>query len=266
MRAEWPPPALLGGERAAEVVVPAGYDGFGAVPAILLLGGYDYFSRDLDDWVELSARVDGGGFVLVLPDGLVDEDGSPYWNATDTCCDYYETGVDDVGWLTGIIDELRARFAISRVVLWGHSAGGFMAYRLACEIPERLSAIVSMAGSGWLDPEDCAVADVPLSVLQTHGMKDDIMPFAGDDEAPGALEMMQRFGARDGCTPSSWASAGTPTPLVFTGSTTLWRYTQGCAPGTDVSLWTFSAADHYPEFTPAFTDAVLDWALQQGAP
>ncbi|MEZ4265138.1 MAG: alpha/beta hydrolase-fold protein [Myxococcota bacterium] len=265
-RAEWPPPALVGGKRAAEVLVPASYDGYAPVPAVLLLGGYDYFARDLDDWVLLSERVDSRAFLLVLPDGLVDEDGSPYWNATDTCCDYYESGVDDVAWLSGILAELRARFAVSRIAIWGHSAGAFMAYRMACEDPKQLASIVSIAGSGWLDPLDCAVRDEPLSLLQVHGLKDDIMPFAGDDEAPGALEMTQRFAARNGCTPASWASAESAVKYVPKGTTTLWSYASGCAPGTDVSLWTFSASDHYPNFTPAFTDAALDWTFQQGAP
>lgn len=266
LRAEWPPPGLVGGARPAEVLVPASYDGYAPLPAILLLGGYDYLARDLDDWVLLSERVDTRGFLLVLPDGLVDEDGSPYWNATDTCCDYYDSGVDDVAWLTGILGELRARFAVSRIAIWGHSAGGFMAYRMACETPSQIEAIVSFAGSGWLDPIDCAVRDVPLSLLQVHGLKDDIMPFEGDDEAPGALEMTQRFAARNGCKISSWGSTAPPTKYVQRGTTTLWSYAEGCEPGTDVSLWTFSAYDHYPDFTPAFTDAALDWTLKQGGP
>jgi polyhydroxybutyrate depolymerase len=257
---------VVGGSRPAEVLVPASYDGYVPVDAILLLGGYDYFSQDLDDWVLLSERVDSRGFLLVLPDGLVDEDGSPYWNATDTCCDYYESGVDDVAWLSGILDELRARFALSRIALWGHSAGGFMAYRLACEVPEKISAIVSMAGSGWVDPADCASQQTPVSLLQVHGLQDDVMPFEGDDEAPGALEMVDRFALRDACVTATWQSIDSPTKYVPKGKTTLWSYAGGCAPHTDVALWTFSAYDHYPDFTPAFTDRALDWTFEQGAP
>lgn len=260
-RAEWPPPEEIGpGGRPAPVIAPAGYDGYAALPAILLLGGYDYLSQDLDDWIALSGRVDSDGFVLVLPDGLIDADGSPYWNATDTCCDYYETGVDDVAWLTGLIDELRARFHVSGVGLVGHSAGGFMAYRMACEVPGRLSGLVSIAGSGYLDEAQCAVTDVPLSVLQVHGEVDDIMPFFGDDEAPGAYEMLERWGARDSCDPDSWVEEYGPINYATEGDTEL-GYFEDCPAGIDVRLWYLEGSDHYPDFKSRFTIDLLAWLL-----
>jgi len=260
VRAEWPPPTELGDSRTAPVMVPSSYDGYGAVPAVFLLGGYDYFSEDLDDWISLSARVDSAGFVLVLPDGLVDSDGSPYWNATDTCCDYDETGVDDVGWLTGLIDELESRFHISGVGLVGHSAGGFMAYRMACEVPDRLGGLVSIAGSGFLDEEDCAVTDVPLSVLQVHGEDDDIMPFSGDDEAPGIYEMLDRWALRDGCALESWNEALSSVAYATEGESEDDFFTD-CPDGLDVRLWYLYGADHYPDFEPVFTDTLLGWLL-----
>lgn len=253
-------PEVLGGERPARVIAPSGYAGE-RLFAIVLLGGYDYFARDLDDWLELSGAVDTRGFLLVLPDGLVDEDGSPFWNATDTCCDYYGVGVDDVGYLTGLIDELEARFPVSGVGLVGHSAGGFMAYRMACEVPARLSAVVSIAGSGFLDPTDCAVTDVPLPVLQVHGDADDIMPFDGDDEAPGALEMLERWGETNGCRLRSWVTEGLSPNLADEGKTVVGTYRDACA--EDVLLWRLEGSDHYPSFTGAFLPRLLDWLMSR---
>ena len=73
-------------------------------------------------------------------------------------------------------DDVEARFRVTDVLLLGHSNGGFMAYRLACEIPERITALASLAGAGLADPGDCRVSDVPVDVLQVHGLNDDTMP------------------------------------------------------------------------------------------
>jgi len=261
-------PTAIGGARPATVVYPAGYAGE-ALPAVMLLGGYDYFSADLDDWISLSGAVDSKRFILVRPDGLVDEDGSPFWNATDTCCDFYGVGVDDVGYLTGLLDELERRFAVSGVGLVGHSAGGFMAYRMACEVPGRLAGIISIAGSGFLDPMDCAVTDVPLSVLQVHGEIDDVMPFGGDDDAPGALGMLERWGETNGCRLRSWVLEGRSPAYAEEGDTSVGVYRDGCRPqdgAEDVRLWLLEGSDHYPTFTPAFTADALDWLLERARP
>ncbi|MCC6620348.1 MAG: hypothetical protein IT385_03790 [Deltaproteobacteria bacterium] len=250
-------PEVVGGDRPARVIAPPGLDPTLPTPVVLLLGGYDYFARDLDDWLELSDRVASDGFVLVLPDGLVDSDGSPYWNATDTCCDYDGTGVDDVAYLTSVMDELDAHMRVQGFALVGHSAGGFMAYRLGCEVPQRLSALVSIAGSGFVDPRDCAVRDVPLTVLQVHGDEDDVMPFDGDSEAPGALEMLDRWAGIDGCDVDSWVLRETSTPYAEEGDTSIGRYASGCTSGAEVRLWLLGGSDHYPTFTTAFVDDLL---------
>ena len=54
---------------------------------------------------------------------LIDSEGWPFWNATDTCCDYDGSGVDDAGYLTRLLDEALERVAIdpARVVFMGHS-------------------------------------------------------------------------------------------------------------------------------------------------
>lgn len=268
---EVPAPTHLGGDaRPAQVIVPAGYDGLTALPAVILLGGYWWYAWELDDWIDLSGRVDARGFVLVLPDGTEDEDGAPFWNATDTCCDFYGSGVDDVAYLTGLLDELTARVNVdpARVSLVGHSNGGFMAYRMACELPERVASVVSVAGSGFLSEAACG-ADAPVSILQVHGLEDDVMPFEGDSDAPGALTMTARWGARAGCDAASWAAEAERLELVDddeVDETEVSRFATGCAAGVDVALWALTGSDHYPELRPAFTDRALDWILAHPRP
>ncbi|MFT7580138.1 MAG: polyhydroxybutyrate depolymerase [Myxococcota bacterium] len=264
---EVPAPTQLGDARPARVKVPLSYDGQTALPAVILLGGYDYLAQDLDDWVRISSEVDGMGLVLLMPDGLIDSDGSPYWNATDTCCDFFGSGVDDVGYLTALLDALTSRVNVdpARIYLLGHSNGGFMAYRMACEVADRIAGIVSIAGSGWLSETDCKASEA-VSVLQVHGLADDVMPFGGDSDAPGALEMTRRWGVRAGCDPSSWAELPAALELVDDGisdETTVSTFGAGCDPTTNVTLWAMRGNDHYPEFRERFTREALTWLLAQ---
>lgn len=259
-----PAPDSLGGDRPAALRVPSDYDPARAYPLVVLLGGYWNLSSDLDDWLGTSAYLDELGFLLLMPDGLIDSEGAPYWNATDTCCDYDGRGVDDVAYLSGLIAEAKARVHVDarRVVLVGHSNGGFMAYRMACDLADEVTSVVSIAGSGWLDGSRCRPTR-PVSVLQVHGSADETMPYAGDADAPGAEVMFARWGDRSTCAPDSAEQSPAPLELVddaVADETTEW-VRQSCQAGTDVRLWRLEGSDHYPEFSWAFTERMLDWAL-----
>jgi len=265
-----PGPKKLGKSRKAELFLPQSYDGTKALPVIFLLGGYDYLAADLDTWLQLSKRVNGREFALVLPDGNVDSEGSPFWNATPSCCDYDDTKVDDAGWLLSLLDELEAKVHTDtkRVALIGHSAGGFMAYRLACDAPTRFSAVVSVAGSGFVDASACK-ASAPVSVLQVHGVQGETMPYAGEDGIPGALGITARWGERAGCKPESWGKTGVAFEHADDGvaaETVEFSFQQGCDSGVAVVLWRMEGNDHYPEFRPVFTDNLLSWALAKARP
>ena len=66
------------------------------------------------------------------------------------CCDKYDAKPDDVGYLTGLIDEIIAAgwpVDPKRIYLFGHSNGGYMAHRMACDRADRIAAIICLAGS-----------------------------------------------------------------------------------------------------------------------
>tara|TARA_B100000029_G_scaffold43608_1_gene40392 strand:- start:172 stop:1062 length:891 start_codon:yes stop_codon:yes gene_type:complete len=121
--------------------------------------------------------------MLVLPDGMKNPDGNQYWNATDACCDFYQSGVDDVAYLSGVIEEAIEAFNIDtkRVFLVGHSNGGYMAHRLACERSDLIAGIVSLAGSTWYDEAKCGNPD-PVAVLQVHGTWDTTIRYWGVEQ------------------------------------------------------------------------------------
>src|SRR4029077_1739921 len=107
----------------------------------------------------------------------------------------------------------------------GGAAGGFMAYRLACHMADRIAAMASVAGSMWWD--DCQPAR-PIPILEMHGTADANVPYEEGrstyhgQRMPSVMSVFQRWAAFDACPDQ---------PVVTqTGitKTSLWR---GCGGG-----------------------------------
>ena len=133
-------PSEIGGDRPVTVHVPASYVAGVATPLVILLHGYGASGAVQDLYFGLTALADSRGFLYAHPDGLVDADGKRYWNATDSCCDLGGTKVDDSTYVSSLIKQVQARYSVDpkRIFLVGHSNGGFMSYRMACDHADRI--------------------------------------------------------------------------------------------------------------------------------
>ena len=125
---------------------------------------------------------DERGFAVVYPDGF-----EGYWNACNIVGDYSanKLNVDDVGFLTTLIDKLAEEIGIdrARVFATGISRGGHMAFRLALEAPFRCRAVAAVAAN-VPTPENfkCKPAGQGTSsILIMNGTKDPLNPFDGGD-------------------------------------------------------------------------------------
>jgi polyhydroxybutyrate depolymerase len=214
-------------------------------------------------YMQLFGVVDEKQFVLIYPDGTLNEENRRFWNATPACCDPSDS-VDDVGYLSGLIEEAKQTYNIDpkRVYLVGHSNGGFMSFRMACEASELITAIVSLAGSTFDEPADCAPATIPVSVLAVHGTADATIPYDGRAGFyPGAVETTERFAAAGGCDVGSPTADGTAdlVPTLDGAETDKVAYSTGCDDGIDAALWTINEGSHIPIFSPEFADMTTDW-------
>ena len=164
--ADAPTELVVGGDRPVTVHVPASYDASRPAPLLILLHGYTLSGQEIDAYFDLAPAAEARGFVYAFPDGTIDSDGNRFWNATDACCNFDGAAVDDVAYLTDLIAEIQAELAIDpkRIALVGHSNGGFMSYRMACERANLVAAIVSLAGASFAEAADCAPSEpVPSS-------------------------------------------------------------------------------------------------------
>lgn len=170
-----------GRARVYRVWVPASYDGKKAVPAVLLLHGG---GGDLETMVRstrMDALAEREGFLAVYPEGIGKRRfGQNFgtWNAGACCGEAKRLGIDDVGFLSKLIDRLREDFRVDadRVYAAGHSNGAIMCYRLACELAGKLAAIAPYGSTG--EAVDCKPARA-LSILHAHGVEDSCADYKG---------------------------------------------------------------------------------------
>jgi polyhydroxybutyrate depolymerase len=125
---------------------------------------------------------DTHGFAVVYPNAY--EHGGD-WNACGTVGDVSASGpgIDDVGFLTGVVDKLISEIGIDpgRVFAVGSSRGGFMAFRLALEAPSRFRAVAAVSANVHTpDNFKCKPAQNGTSSLMImNGTEDPLVPFDG---------------------------------------------------------------------------------------
>lgn len=262
-----PPPLILGGDRPAPIVVPDSYDGT-PLPLVILLHGYSVDGATQDFYFGLSQRAQSRGFFLILPDGTREASAARprFWNATSGCCNFYGSQVDDVAYLEGLIDEASLHYAVDpdRIHFIGHSNGGFMSYRMACDISPRIASIASLAGMTHQDESLCT-STTPMSVLHIHGTLDTTIPYQGSAAGftiyPSAAETARRWATRAGCDVNqTQEGARLDLDTVLLGDDTdVIRYSTGCATGVNVELWRIVGGGHIPALQADFMDRVLDF-------
>jgi polyhydroxybutyrate depolymerase len=264
------PPIVLGtADRPARVVLPTAHDGTTPLPLIILLHGYGASAALEDLYLHLSTITRASGAYLVLPDGTPNSMGHRFWNAMPACCNFEGSSVDDVAYLTSLIDQAEAMLPIdrTRIYFFGHSNGGFMSYRMACEISPRLAAIAVLAGGDYPLETDC-VPTRPVSVLHIHGTADTEVLFNGMAGGyTGAVDSSQRWARRAHCDTTM---AHTSTPIDFDSSvdgaeTTATSNVVGCMGGV-VTLYRMEGSGHLPTLPAASVQMVVDWLLARSAP
>jgi polyhydroxybutyrate depolymerase len=258
-------PTILGGDRPVKLQVPPDVQPGQTYPLVLLLHGYGangYVQQaylGVRDW-----PTDHGAFMLA-PDGTPDSSGKAFWNADPACCDFDHTGVDDVAYLGGLLDTVIAERPIdpARVFVVGHSNGAFMAYRLACDRADVVTAIAGLAGAAASTASTCNPSR-PVAILHMHGTADTTVPYDGADlgaglHQPGAIESVAQWADHDGCTGALTDGDQVDLEGSLPGAETQEAATGGCPAGAAADLWTIDGGMHLPSVSPTFPDTLWGW-------
>ena len=249
----------------------------GETPLIVSLHGFGGNSADHSAYFPLHERVNSHGFGLLLPTGVLNAEGFPFWNPTDECCDGGKTGEDDVAYLTELVAEAKKVKDFGPIYFFGYSNGGFMAHHMACKGLPGLRAVASLAGTSYVEESSCEGAP-PVSVLHIHGTEDSVIRFDGDTTESAsksgretafyasAQDMVTRWSQRAGCewpnNPTSYAAIDFDQYLPG-AETQAFRLESGCADGISIELWVGEGSNHSPDYGEVFMDSLVEWLLSQ---
>ena len=232
-----------GRERSYRLHVP---ESVGDEPVALLValhgggGSADQFAGE--DGLE--ALADEEGFVVVHAEGISQRvERLHTWNAGNCCGAAVEEDVDDVAYIRAVVEEVSAAVPIDpdQVFAIGHSNGGMMAYRLACEAADVFAAVGLQAGA--LGIETCDPA-APVSLIHVHGTADPNVPLEGGVGSGVAgvafrptQESLDAVMAPQGCDDEPVEATDQPEPGV---STSTWS----CPDGVEVQLALVDGGEH----------------------
>lgn len=154
-------------ERSFYIHVPASHDPAESSPLLIALHGRSSSGLAMAATTGLDSTADEAGFIVVYPNSA-----GHNWGEDTTL----EDNVDDVGFIEALIDYMVEEYAVNadRVFLTGFHNGGLMAYRLACEIPERFEsvAVVGPLMYGYQRDACPQTAAAPVNMLILHGDAD----------------------------------------------------------------------------------------------
>ena len=219
---------MFGGlNRTYAVYLPASFQPDETLPLVVALHGLTQNGASMMSFSGFNAIADTGNFVVVYPDGI-----SNAWNVG------FSGGstADDVGFLVALVDSLHQQYNIdnNRVYATGFSNGGFMSYKLACEVPATFAAIASVSGTMTeASLANCHPA-MAMPVLHIHGTSDFVVSYTGNYGNVSADAVLAVWTGFNNC-PSIPVVEDLP-DLVSDGST-VERYTWApCDDGSEVVL------------------------------
>ena len=164
--------------RSYIVHIPPAYNTNKKYPVVIMIHGGGGNAEAMQRYVLIDKVADKEGFIVVYPDGTGKTvlGTKIYSFDAGRCCTPNE--VDDVGFISKMIDKLGEDFNIDkkRVYATGLSNGAQMSYRLACELGDKIAAIVPVSAIGF--DSGCALKR-PVPTLHIHGTADTCAPYNG---------------------------------------------------------------------------------------
>jgi polyhydroxybutyrate depolymerase len=168
-----------GKERIYIVHTPPQYKPSSRLPCVLALHGGGGKAEQLAGYTGFSMLADSEGFIVVYPQGIVKRKLGFGWNDGRVITTNNEKGLDDVAFLSALVDTLGKQFGIDtkRVYATGISNGGFMSGRLACELGGKIAAVAIVAATRAINQDCTPPSPVPVMIL--NGTDDPLVPYNG---------------------------------------------------------------------------------------
>jgi polyhydroxybutyrate depolymerase len=127
---------------------------------------------------EFNQVADTAGFIVAYPQARTNK----AWNSGINSSKEYPTGKEnDVAFISAMLDSLISHHDIdvSRIYCCGFSNGGFMTFKLGCELGDRLAAIGSVGGLMAESVATSCTSAKKKPLIMIHGSSDTVVPKKG---------------------------------------------------------------------------------------
>ena len=274
----YPPGNVTLGPASRPAVLDAPDSVTGLAPLVVLLHGYGTNAATQNSYLGVTAQAASRGAYVLLPNGtpggLEPSTTRQFWNAGGFVP---AIAVDDVAYLRDLIAEAIAVRPIDpeRVYVFGHSNGGMMAYRLACDLSGEVTAIAALAAPMFTNFSCEPTHAVP--VLSLHGDADEVVYYNGGSTLgnygtivlpqpiapyPGAVDQIALWASWFGCDAEPAAAGRIDMMAGIAGDETAVTVHGGCPEGIDVQLDTIEGGTHVPALIQQSVGThILDWLL-----
>jgi polyhydroxybutyrate depolymerase len=210
--------------RDYRIYIPAAYTAGNPVPVVFNLHGYGSNMLEQEQYGDFRAIADTANFIIIHPNGTPDGSAELNWNS------FGLTTVDDVGFLSRLLDTVMANYSVNpnRVYSTGMSNGGFMSYHLACNLSNRITAVASVTGSMTTGNMNACSPSHPTPIMQIHGTSDGTVPYLGNAYFVAIETLVLNWVAENNCSttpvtvnvPNTNTTDGcTATQYIYSGGT-----------------------------------------------
>jgi polyhydroxybutyrate depolymerase len=230
-------------ERTYQVYLPANYQEGVQWPLVFNLHGYGSNAVEQNLYSGMSAVADTGNFILCFPNGTPNILGAG--NAWNVGFPGIPATANDVGFIDSLINIIHAEHNInlSRVYSCGMSNGGFMTYKLACELTDRFQAIASVTGSMVPSEMTDCMPSGTIPTLQIHGTEDPTVNYNGSIINVGIEELITYWVNHNDCTNMPDTTFIAESPAGDNSSAQLISYTD-CDGDREVLFYKIIGGEH----------------------
>ena len=159
---------------------PNFYDTSG-LPLVILLHGFAGTASQAETDYGVTDKGNAEHFIVVYPEGIPNPAGYHLrsWNAGNCCFVAQEDNVNDVHFISTLIDYLVANYKVNpkKVYVAGMSNGAMMTYTLGCDLADKIAAITSVSGTLIASSPCSPVRAMPI--LEIHSSQDLKVPYYG---------------------------------------------------------------------------------------
>ncbi len=233
------------------LALPENWDGNSPLKSLMFYHGHASSARSIIDNRKLIEPFTSRGYAVIAPNGAVwPERNIRAWPARPDL----EDRRDDVAFSLAVLDDVAKKVPLDpdQIYASGFSAGGSMAWMLACYEGTRFAGIISVAGALRRPVPDDQCDGGATRLLQIHGFSDLQVPLEGraigDWHQGDAFESLELLRNTNQCQ-------SLPSKITFDEPYRC-RYWDDCDTAKPIALCLHDGGHSLPH---GWTDLVLDW-------